>query len=288
MSERVTMARNITLILALVPQLFCYSAETIRDNDGVVYENVDIVQVTPTHLTFSYVKANKSRAGASVKLANLPENLQTRFNYSPEKAQVYREQNYRLEAIAREKMAAEVKKEEQRRAIYYEQVAALERQNRERQYAMDVAAYNQQVAESERRNRENRRALDVTAYNRQVAIARQKSYATTWTSYDPNSLLNPYGAGSPYKSDGLMNPYSQYGSKYSNKSWQNPYATDAPKLYDANGKYLGKLSSNKYDLDSTANEYGRYGSKYSPDSINNPYGAGNPFNPKPIYVVPSK
>jgi hypothetical protein len=44
--------------------------------------------------------------------------------------------------------------------------------------------------------------------------------------YDTNCLDNPYGAGSPYKSDGLMNPYSQYGSKYSNKSWTNPYATD--------------------------------------------------------------
>ena len=26
--------------------------------------------------------------------------------------------------------------------------------------------------------------------------------------YDYNCLDNPYGAGSPYKSDGLMNPYS--------------------------------------------------------------------------------
>jgi hypothetical protein len=42
--------------------------------------------------------------------------------------------------------------------------------------------------------------------------------------YDPNCLNNPYGAGSPYKSDGLMNPYSQYGSRYSNQSWTNPYA----------------------------------------------------------------
>jgi hypothetical protein len=106
--------------------------------------------------------------------------------------------------------------------------------------------------------------------------------------YDPNSLANPYGAGSPYKADGLMNPYSQYGIPYSNKSWRNPYATDAPKLYDSQGNYRGKLSANPYDPDSTSNPYGRYGSKYSPDSINNPYGAGNPYSTKPIYVVPSK
>jgi hypothetical protein len=57
--------------------------------------------------------------------------------------------------------------------------------------------------------------------------------------YDPNCLSNPYGAGSPYKADGLMNPYSQYGSQYSNQSWTNPYATDAPKIYDQNGNYHG-------------------------------------------------
>lgn len=106
--------------------------------------------------------------------------------------------------------------------------------------------------------------------------------------YDPNCLDNPYGAGSPYKSDGLNNPYSQYGSKYSNKSRNNPYATDAPKLYDSQGNYRGRLSTNPYDPDSTSNPYGRYGSRYSPDSINNPYGAGNPYSSDPIYVVPSR
>jgi hypothetical protein len=29
-----------------------------------------------------------------------------------------------------------------------------------------------------------------------------------------------------------MNPYSPYGSPYSNESHTNPYATDAPRLYD--------------------------------------------------------
>jgi hypothetical protein len=106
--------------------------------------------------------------------------------------------------------------------------------------------------------------------------------------YNPNSLANPYGAGSPYKADGLMNPYSQYGSPFSNKSWRNPYATDAPKLYDSTGNYRGRFSTNPYDADSTSNPYGRYGSKYSPDSINNPYGAGNPYSTQPIYVVPSQ
>jgi len=118
-------------------------------------------------------------------------------------------------------------------------------------------------------------------------ISVSPSVVVSPNSFDPDSLANPYGAGSPYKSDGLMNPYSQYGSPYSSKSWRNPYATDTPKLYDSQGNYRGKLSSNPYDPDSTANPYGRYGSPYSPDSINNPYGAGNPYDATPIYVVPS-
>ncbi|MCX7208349.1 MAG: hypothetical protein NT086_20675 [Proteobacteria bacterium] len=105
--------------------------------------------------------------------------------------------------------------------------------------------------------------------------------------YDAECLNNPYGAGSKYKADGLMNPYSQNGSQYSNKSWTNPYATDAPKLYDSEGNYLGRLSANPHEPDSTSNPYGRYGSKYSPNSINNPFGAGSTYSGKKIYVVPT-
>ncbi|MEE4661022.1 MAG: hypothetical protein V2J89_11180, partial [Halieaceae bacterium] len=82
--------------------------------------------------------------------------------------------------------------------------------------------------------------------------------------YNPNSINNPYG---------------RYGSPYSNQSANNPNATKAPKLYDNQGNYRGRLSSNPYDPESVSNPYGRYGSKYSPDSINNPYGAGNPYSP---------
>ncbi len=95
--------------------------------------------------------------------------------------------------------------------------------------------------------------------------------------YAPNSISNPYGAGSPYATNSINNPYGKYGSPYSNQSATNPYATDAPKLYDSQGNYRGKLSSNPYDPDSISNPYGKYGSPYSSDSINNPYGAGNPY-----------
>lgn len=104
--------------------------------------------------------------------------------------------------------------------------------------------------------------------------------------YDPNSLSNPYGAGSRFKADGLKNPHSQYGSPHSSKSASNAFATEPPKLVDEKGNYLGELSSNPFRKDSVSNPHGEYGSPYSQKSINNPHGAGNPFSKKKIYVVP--
>jgi hypothetical protein len=81
------------------------------------------------------------------------------------------------------------------------------------------------------------------------------------SSFDPNSVTNTAG---------------RYGNPASPNAATNPYATDAPKLYDGAGNYRGKLSANPYDADSVTNPYGRYGSRYSPESLNNPYGAGSP------------
>ena len=106
--------------------------------------------------------------------------------------------------------------------------------------------------------------------------------------YSPYSLANPYGAGNPYRADGLLNPYSQYGSRYSNRSWRNPYATQAPQLLDSGGAYYGRFSTNRYNPDSISNPYGRYGNPYSPDSLRNPYGAGNPYRSRPIYIWPGE
>jgi hypothetical protein len=110
--------------------------------------------------------------------------------------------------------------------------------------------------------------------------------------YAPNSTANPYSpAGSPYSATSVRNPYGQYGSPYSDQSATNPYATDAPKLYDEEGNYRGKLSANPYDPESVSNPYGRYGSEHSADSINNPYGAGNEYrtdSPRNPYGVGMK
>jgi hypothetical protein len=90
--------------------------------------------------------------------------------------------------------------------------------------------------------------------------------------YDPNSVANPYGRyGSEYSLDSVNNPDSRYGSEYSLESPNNPDATTgAPRIYGADGRYLGRLSKNDYDLDSASNPDGKYGSEYSLESINNP------------------
>ena len=97
--------------------------------------------------------------------------------------------------------------------------------------------------------------------------------------FNPESTSNPFGAGSPVKSDGLNNPFSPYGSPFGNQSATNPFAIDAPRLYDQQGNYRGKLSTNRLDPDSVSNPLGRYGSSLSPDSLKNPLGAGSPLNP---------
>ena len=95
--------------------------------------------------------------------------------------------------------------------------------------------------------------------------------------YQPNSIGNVYGAGSSHNPNSINNPYGRYGSPYSPYSATNPYATDAPRLYNSQGNYRGNLSNNPYDSDSISNPNGRYGSEFSPDSINNLNGAGNPY-----------
>ena len=97
--------------------------------------------------------------------------------------------------------------------------------------------------------------------------------------FNPNSTSNPFGAGNQFNPDSIKNQFGKYGSEFSSNSARNSFAVNTPKLYDSQGNYRGKLSSNPYDPDSISNPYGRYGNPFSPDSINNPFGAGNPFSP---------
>jgi len=90
---------------------------------------------------------------------------------------------------------------------------------------------------------------------------------------DADSTSNPVGQyGSEVSPKSVNNPVGRYGSSVSPNSVNNPLATDTPKLYSQDGKYLGKVSSNTLDPDSISNPVGRYGSSVSPDSVNNPVG----------------
>lgn len=96
--------------------------------------------------------------------------------------------------------------------------------------------------------------------------------------FGSNSTANPFSpAGNPFSSTSPNNAFGVYGNPFSDQSAPNPSATNAPKLYDQQGNYRGKLSANPYDTDSTGNPNGRYGNPFSPDSLNNAFGAGNPF-----------
>ena len=96
---------------------------------------------------------------------------------------------------------------------------------------------------------------------------------------NPNSIFNDVSAYGPLSPTSPRNTVGLYGSPISPYSATNPLAIDAPRLYDQEGNYRGRLSTNTLDPDSVSNPLGRYGSSLSPDSLNNPLGAGSPLNP---------
>jgi len=75
--------------------------------------------------------------------------------------------------------------------------------------------------------------------------------------FDLNSIANEHGAGSPFSLNSVTNEFGVYGNPFSDRSARNPYTTDAPRLYDQEGHYRGKLSTNPYNPDSVSNPYGR-------------------------------
>ena len=65
--------------------------------------------------------------------------------------------------------------------------------------------------------------------------------------YDSDGIWNPYGDyGSKYSSNSIWNPYGDYGSEYSSTSAFNQYSTTPPKIVDNDGFFCGYLTANKY------------------------------------------
>jgi hypothetical protein len=117
--------------------------------------------------------------------------------------------------------------------------------------------------------------------------------------YAPHSTANPYDGGSPFAPNSVTNRFGPCGSPFSPHSVTNPFATDTPRLFGQDGKYIGKLSANPFDPESVSNPFGRYGSQFSPDSMNNQFGKyGSRFSPQspnnpfattpPVIVAPDR
>ncbi|MGE4064773.1 MAG: hypothetical protein AB7E79_15525 [Rhodospirillaceae bacterium] len=112
-----------------------------------------------------------------------------------------------------------------------------------------------------------------------TGVAAAQTYLGQFSA-NPHAPQSTAAPAQRFAPDSVINPMGRYGRPTSAQSATNPFATDAPELYDSAGRYRGKLSANPYDPDSISNPYGRYGSRTSPDSVNNPYGAGNPYAPE--------
>lgn len=60
----------------------------------------------------------------------------------------------------------------------------------------------------------------------------------------------------------------------------SPAGAQSPRVYGADGQYLGNLNNNQFDPNSVNNPFGQYGSQFSPNSVNNQFGKyGSPFSP---------
>ena len=87
------------------------------------------------------------------------------------------------------------------------------------------------------------------------------------SSYDTYSIANQYGYGSTYTTNSITNTYGNYGSKYSNYSAMNPYATNPPLLVTKDG--TGSI----YLRVSTTNALSPYSALYC---ANQSYNSGIP------------
>lgn len=67
----------------------------------------------------------------------------------------------------------------------------------------------------------------------------------TCLASDPDSVFNDFGTyGSSFSATSIRNPFGAYGSAFSNTSACNTLASDPPGVFDVNGVFLGRLTSN--------------------------------------------
>jgi len=109
------MKSNRTLALLLAAALPAFSATSLRaedwkTTDGKVYQNVTVIAAQPDAVTILH-----QDGGALVPLANLPADIQKRFNYDPAKARVAAEARVRDDAANARALQAEMDQASQMR-----------------------------------------------------------------------------------------------------------------------------------------------------------------------------
>jgi hypothetical protein len=64
--------------------------------------------------------------------------------------------------------------------------------------------------------------------------------------FDPDSIVNPYGDyGSKFSTSSIWNKFSTYGSRFSSLSPFNVFTSTPPEIY-LRGKKIGFLTKNKF------------------------------------------
>jgi hypothetical protein len=104
-----------TLVLLLAAALPVFSAtllwaEDWKTTDGKVYQNVTVIDAQPDAVTILH-----QDGGALVPLANLPADIQKRFNYDPAKARAATEARARDDAANARALQAEMDQASQMR-----------------------------------------------------------------------------------------------------------------------------------------------------------------------------
>ena len=77
-------------------------------------------------------------------------------------------------------------------------------------------------------------------------------FASSCSQFSPDSIENMFGKGSEFDPDSLTNEFGKYGSRFSQESWTNPFATKPPAViqldesrYDSG--YKGDLTENDFN-----------------------------------------
>jgi hypothetical protein len=93
--HRRVIAPALTISLAFMP--IHGSAESLTNENGVVYENVTVVSVTPKDLLITYSSGGR-RYAISIPLKSLPQEVQQRYGYDPGKEDTYKAEMARKDA----------------------------------------------------------------------------------------------------------------------------------------------------------------------------------------------